>query len=386
MRKVLSDRARALPYSGIRKIFDLSATMADVIHLEAGEPDLTTPAHIREAAKAAIDAGVTHYTSSSGVPELRKAIAEKLQRENSLAYDPSTEIIVTAGANTALTLALFALTDENCAVLVPDPGWANYEPAVRLAGAVPVWYPLHESRKFRPDIAELERLVTERTKAILLNSPSNPTGAVFSTDDLHQIADFSRKHDLMIISDDVYEKIVYDKLQTETFAHISDMKERTILINAFSKTYAMTGWRLGYAAASPEIVTTMIKLHSCMNSCASSVSQAAGIAALNGPQDSVGEMVDEFQRRRDYFVDALNEIDGFHCVKPQGAFYAFVNVSEINSSSEEVALDLLKKIGVASVPGSAFGGHGEGYIRFSYAASMNSLESAINRMKEYRSN
>src|SRR3990172_1638371 len=247
MRNPVSERARSLPYSGIRKIFDLASSMNDVIHLETGEPDLTTPAHIREAAKAAIDEGMTHYTSSSGVPELRKAIAEKLQRENSLTYDPSTEIIVTAGANTALTLALFALTDENFDVLVPGPGWANYEPAVRLAGAVPVWYPLHESRRFRPDIAELERLVTERTKAILLNSPSNPTGALFSDDDLHQIADFSRKHDLMVISDDVYEKIVYDKLQAETFAHISDMKERTILINAFSKTYAMTGWRLGYA-------------------------------------------------------------------------------------------------------------------------------------------
>ncbi len=386
MRSMICDRARKIPYSGIRRIFERASTITNAIHLEAGEPDMLTPAYIREAAKTAMDAGATHYTSSAGTIELRKAIANKLKRENNLDYDSSSEIIVAAGANTALSLAFLTLVDSGSEVLVPDPGWANYEPGVSLTGAVPVGYSLLEQNDFRPDLEELEKLVTKRTKVLLVNSPSNPTGGVFSSEDLRLIADFAVKHDLAVVSDEVYEKIVYDGTETQSIASFPSMKERTVVVNALSKTYAMTGWRLGYAATTNDIASAMTKLHSCIASCASSVSQAAAVAALNGPQTDVQKMVSEFKTRRDYFVEALNQISGFHCRKPRGAFYAFANVSELSESSEVLVLEILDKAGVVSVPGSAFGAHGEGYIRFSYAASMDNLNEAVRRLDKWRQN
>jgi len=386
VRSMICDRARTIPYSGIRKIFERASAITDAIHLEAGEPDMLTPAYIREAAKSAIDAGATHYTSSAGTLELRTAIAKKLKRENNLDYDSNKEVVAAAGANTVLSLAFLALADAGCEVLVPDPGWANYEPEVNLTGAVPVGYSLLEQNEFRPDIAELEKLVTEKTKVMLLNSPSNPTGGVFSSKDLRHIADFAIEHDLAVISDEVYEKIIYDDVETQSIASFPGMKERTIVVNALSKTYAMTGWRLGYAATTSEIVSAMTRLHSCIASCASSVSQAAAVAALNGPQTDVAAMVAEFKARRDYFVEALNQIPGFHCRKPLGAFYAFVNVSEISETSEELVLEILDKARVVSVPGAAFGAHGEGHIRFSYAASMSNLKEAMKRLEAWRHN
>ncbi len=386
MRSMICDRARKIPYSGIRRIFERASTITNAIHLEAGEPDMLTPAYIREAAKTAMDAGATHYTSSAGTIELRKAIANKLKRENNLDYDSSSEIIVAAGANTALSLAFLTLVDSGSEVLVPDPGWANYEPGVSLTGAVPVGYSLLEQNDFRPDLEELEKLVTKRTKVLLVNSPSNPTGGVFSSEDLRLIADFAVKHDLAVVSDEVYEKIVYDGTETQSIASFPSMKERTVVVNALSKTYAMTGWRLGYAATTNDIASAMTKLQSCIASCASSVSQAAAVAALNGPQTDVQKMVSEFKTRRDYFVEALNQISGFHCRKPRGAFYAFANVSELSESSEVLVLEILDKAGVVSVPGSAFGAHGEGYIRFSYAASMDNLNEAVRRLDKWRQN
>ena len=386
MRSMVCDRANKIPYSGIRKIFERASTVTNAVHLEAGEPDMLTPAYIREAAKSAMDAGATHYTSSAGTLELRKAIANKLKRENKLDYDSSNEIIVAAGANTALSLAFLTLADAGSEVLVPDPGWANYEPGVSLTGAVPVGYSLLEQNDFRPDVGELEKLVTERTRVLLVNSPGNPTGGVFSSEDLRHIADFAIEHDLAVISDEVYEKIVYDETETQSIASFPSMKERTVVVNALSKTYAMTGWRLGYAATTNSIASAMTKLHSCIASCASSVSQAAAVAALNGPQTDVKKMVSEFKSRRDYFVEALNQIPGFHCRKPRGAFYAFANISELSESSEALVLEILDKAGVVSVPGSAFGAHGEGYIRFSYAASMDNLKEAVRRLEKWRQN
>jgi len=345
---------------------------------------MLTPAYIREAAKSAMDAGATHYTSSAGTIELRKAIANKLKRENNLDYDGGNEIIVTAGANTALSLAFLTLTDPGSEVLVPDPGWANYEPGVSLTGSMPIGYSLLEQNDFRPDLGELEKLVTTRTKVLLVNSPGNPTGGVYSSEDLRRMADFAVKHDLAVVSDEVYEKIVYDDTQTQSIASFPSMKERTVVVNALSKTYAMTGWRLGYAATTKNIAAAMTKLHACIASCASSVSQAAAVAALNGPQTDVEEMVSEFKTRRDYFVEALNRIPGFHCRKPRGAFYAFVNVSELSEPSEALVLEILEKAGVVSVPGAAFGPHGEGYIRFSYAASMDNLREAVRRLERWR--
>ncbi|MDA4124647.1 MAG: pyridoxal phosphate-dependent aminotransferase [Thaumarchaeota archaeon] len=375
----LSTKARDLPLSGIRVIYDKAQLIPDVIHLEIGEPDLPTPAHIAKAGQEAISNGLTRYTPSAGTPELREAIARKLRSENSLDYD-SSEIVVTSGANVGLSLAMLALVDPGSEVLTPNPGWANYEPLMKLVQATPTYYSLREEDQFRPRIGEMTSLVTDRTRAILLNSPSNPTGGVLEKDDLEGISDLARKKDLLVIADEVYEKLVYDGAEHHSIAKFEGMKDRTVTINAFSKTYRMTGWRLGYAAGPKEVISAMVRLNSCMNTCSSSVSQAAGVAALNGPQDCVKEMVGEFASRRDMFVKGLNQIQGFRSMTPKGAFYAFANASSVDASSFDLCLRLLEKAKVATVPGVSFGSRGEGYLRFSYAAPRHQLKEALARI------
>lgn len=378
----LSAKARALPLSGIRVIFDKAALIPGVVHLEIGEPDQATPAHIIKAAEDALAAGYTHYTPSAGTVELREAVARKLRRENGLDYDVD-EVMVTSGANAALSLTAFALVNPESEILVPNPGWANYGPLMELVQARPVYYALRQEDEFRPRVEEMESLVTERTRAILLNSPNNPTGGVLEKNDVEGIVELAIKKDLVVITDEVYEKILYDGARHYSIAALDGMRERTVTINAFSKTYRMTGWRLGYAAGPKAVIGAMIRLNSCMNTCSSSISQAAGVAALEGPQGCVGEMVREFRERRDVFVEGLNQIRGLGSPKPKGAFYTFVNVKSLGLSSFDLCMDILEKAKVATVPGVSFGSNGECYLRLSYATSRDQLKEAVSRIRAY---
>jgi len=359
--------------------------LPDVVHLEIGEPDLPTPAHIARAAEEAISSGFTHYTPSSGIIELREAIARKLSRDNDLQYDSETEIAVTSGANVGLSLTMLALVDPGSEVLIPDPGWANYEPLMKLVDATSVRYALKEEDGFRPKAEEMEALVTDRTRAILVNSPNNPTGGVLEKSDLEEISVLAKKKNLYVISDEVYEKLLYDEAKHYSIAEFEGMRGRTVIVNAFSKTYRMTGWRLGYIAAPKPIASAIVRLNSCMNTCSSSISQAAGVAALNGPQNCVEEMVSEFKARRNAFIDGLNDVRGFRCAKPRGAFYAFVNTKAIGTNSFKLCLNLLERAKVATVPGSSFGPNGEGYLRFSYSAPRQQLDEAIRRINSMKS-
>jgi len=378
----VASRIRSVELSGIRVIFDLAAKMPDVVRLEAGEPDFKTPKHICEAAEKAMREGKTHYTTSRGILELRKAIAEKAKKENGIDADPEEEIVVTAGASCAVYLTVHTVIEEGDEVLIPDPTWPHYEACVKLAGGRPVTYSLIEERGFSFDIEEIQRLITKKTKMIVVASPSNPTGGVIPLKDLKDLADLAIKHDLLILSDEVYEKMVYDGHKHFSIASLPEMKDRCITINSFSKTYAMTGWRLGYAIAPEEIAAQMAKLNLFLNSCPSSISQEAGLAALTGPQDEVEKMLKEYARRRSIIVDGLRKIDGVRINPPMGAFYAFPSIRELNYSSWDFCMLLLKEGRVATVPGAAFGSRGEGYIRISYANSIENIKEALRRIEE----
>jgi aminotransferase len=373
---------KGVELSGIRVIFDLAAKMRDVVRLEAGEPDFKTPEYICEAAEKAMREGRTHYTTSRGIPELRVAIAEKAKRENRIDADAEEEIVVTAGASCAVYLSIHTVMEEGDEVLIPDPTWPHYEACVKLAGGKPISYSLKEDRGFSFDIDEIRSRITERTKMIVVASPSNPTGGVILLKDLEALADTAVKHDLLVLSDEVYEKMVYDGNRHYSIAALPEMKDRCLTINSFSKTYAMTGWRLGYVIAPKDIASQMAKLNLFLNSCPSSISQEAGLAALTGPQEDVKKMLDEYARRRQIIVEGLRKIKGFKISPPMGAFYAFPNITELNYTSWDLCMLLLKEGRVATVPGAAFGSNGEGYIRISYANSVEKIKEALNRMEE----
>ncbi len=380
-----SHRSQTLGLSGIREIFEKAQTIPDVIRLEFGEPDFDTPSNIKEAAIRAINSGYTKYSSSAGVLDLRKAVSEKLKKENSVDYDASREVVITAGATSAINLALLATLDSGDEILVPDPGWASYVHAVKLVGAKPVLYPLQESEtfQFNPDI--VEELVSPNTKAILINTPANPMGSVFSRKSIQAIAELSLRHNLYVISDEVYEKFLYqDEGFTEhvSIASLNEMKERTVTINALSKTYAMTGWRIGYAAANDTIAGAMIRINAAASSCVSTITQYAALEALTGPQDSVARMISAFAERRRILVNGLNKFNGFKCSMPRGAFYAFPNVAGTGYNSKDLAMKILNESHVATVPGSAFGNQGEGYLRVAYANSVENIQQALDRMKK----
>lgn len=378
----VSSKIKGVELSGIRVIFDLAAKIPDVVRLEAGEPDFKTPRHICEAAERAMREGKTHYTTSRGIPELRKAISEKAKKENGIDADPEEEIVVTAGASCAVYLSIHTVIEEGDEVLIPDPTWPHYEACVKLAGGKPITYSLDEDRGFSFDIDEIRRLISKRTKMIVVATPSNPTGGVIPIGDLKDLADVAIKHDLLILSDEVYEKMVYDGHNHYSIASLPEMKDRCITINSFSKTYAMTGWRLGYAIAPKDIASQMAKLNLFLNSCPSSISQEAGLAALTGPQDEVKKMLEEYARRRRIIVDGLKDIRGFRINPPMGAFYAFPNIRELNYPSWDFCMLLLKEGRVATVPGAAFGSRGEGYIRVSYANSIENIREALRRIEE----
>ncbi len=376
---LLSERVRALPMSAVRILSD-AARGGDVVRLTAGDPDFKTPRHIVDAALAEAQAGSTHYTSSAGTLELREAIARKLRVENGLSYDPARQVAVTNGGTGALALSFLALLNPSDEVLIPDPGWTNYSPMIIAAGGRPVGYPLRASGGFVPDPSEVERLVSERTKVLVVNTPSNPTGAVYSKDVLGGLVDLARRRNLFIVSDEVYEKVIFDGNRHISTASLPGAYERTITVNSFSKTYAMTGWRVGYVAGPEAVVSAVVSLNSALNSCPSSVSQAAALAALKGPQDVVDKMVEEYLNRRNYFIASLNELPNVEASRPAGAFYAFADFSAVERSSVKMVQRLIAEAGVAGIPGSAFGQHGEGYVRFSFASSLDDLKKASTRI------
>ncbi len=378
---VFSRRTQLIRPSGIRQLFSLAQAMGDVISLGIGEPDFDTPLPIREAAKQALDAGYTRYTPNNGFPDLRDALAAKVARVNGLDYTPQEVLVSDGGCTGALLLALLALVDPGDEVILGDPGFVVYEAATRIVGATPVAVPVQEVNDFRLIPADVARAVTSKTKLIILNSPANPTGGVQRGEDLAGIAEVASQHNLYVVSDEVYEMMLYDGVRHQSIAAFDGMRDRTVTVNSFSKTYAMTGWRVGYAVGAQAIIDQMITLQQFTMVHAPAVSQRAALAALTGPQDSIEQMVAVFDDRRRFLIPRLNEIEGFRCPTPTGAFYAFPNVAGLGMTSEALAQFLLRESRVAVVPGSAFGVGGEGYLRLSYAQPFVKLEEACNRIE-----
>ena len=380
----ISKRVQLIEPSPIRKIIDLSESRPDIIGLHAGEPDLPTPKQIIEAGGRALRDGYTHYTHGAGLLPLREAISWKLHEENRIEANPKTEVTVTAGGFAAIFAAMQATIDPEDEVLILQPSWPSYSGFVRLAGGVPVDVSLH-GPDFEPRRTDIEPYVTARTKMIVINSPNNPTGAVYSRSCLLDLAKVANEHELLILADEVYEKMVFDENEHFSIASQSEFRNSTITVNSFSKTYAMTGWRVGYVVANEEMTTGIRKIHGYMVSCAPASAQKAALEALSGPQDSVSEMIEEYRRRRDLIVTGLNAISGFQCMPPKGTFYAFPEVSKLGMPSAKIAEELLEQAKVASIPGSAFGEAGEGYLRLSFAASQQSIEDALSRINAWRS-
>jgi aminotransferase len=376
----LSRRVRAVPPSGIRRFFDIAATMPDVISLGVGEPDFITPADIREAGKRSIDQ-TTAYTSNSGLIELRVALAAHLNQLYGADYDPETELLMAVGVSEAMMAAALATLDPGDEVLVPEPCFVAYPACVQFADARPVYVPTRVEDNFQVSGAALEAAITPRTKAILIGYPNNPTGAVLSPERMAEVAAVAERHDLLVISDEIYDRLVYGVEHT-CFAALPGMKERTILLGGFSKAYAMTGWRLGWLAAPAELTAAVRKVHQYAIMSAPTMSQYAGLEALRFGDDSVQAMVAEYNRRRQVIVGGLNSI-GLSTFEPQGAFYAFPYVGHLGLSSEQFCERLLLEEQVAVVPGDAFGPSGAGHVRACYAASMDKIEEALERIDRF---
>ena len=369
-----------LPKSGIRRFFDIVAQSKDVVSLGVGEPDFDTPWHISRAAVTCLENGGTHYTSNLGTPALRQAVADYLHRRFGARFDPRCEILATVGVSEAIDLAVRALCSPGDEVLYHEPCFVSYAPTVRLAHAVPVCVETRVEDEFRLTVDALERKVTPRTKALLLNFPCNPTGATLSADDMRGILGFAERHDLIVLADEVYSELNYaDEEPFPSFASFPEFRDRVILLNGFSKSWAMTGYRLGYACGPSDVIDAMMKIHQYGIMSAPTLSQAAGVEAMNRGDKDVARMRREYRRRRDYLVPALNAI-GLRTIMPKGAFYVFSDVSSTGLSDEDFALRLLKEHQVACVPGSAFGASGAGFVRMSYATSMEKIRVAVGRI------
>ncbi|AEK72353.1 aspartate aminotransferase [Thermococcus sp. 4557] len=379
----LSDRLELVNPSEIRKLFDLAQGVEGLISLGIGEPDFDTPEHIKEYAKEALDKGMTHYSPNAGIMMLREAVSEKLRKQNGIEADPRSEIMILVGANQAFILGLAAFLKEGEEVLIPSPMFVSYAPAVVLAGGKPVEVPTYEENEFRLSVDDLKKHVSEKTRALIINSPNNPTGAVLTRKDLEEIADFAVEHDLIVFSDEVYEHFVYDGVKNHSIASLDGMFERTITINGFSKTFAMTGWRLGFVAAPSWIIEKMARFQMYNATCPVTFAQYAAAKAIHDPRswEAVEEMRREYDRRRNLVWKRLNEM-GLPTVKPKGAFYIFPRIRDTGLSSKEFSELMLKEARVAVVPGSAFGNAGEGYIRISYATAYGQLEEAMDRMEK----
>lgn len=378
-------RMEYLPFSGIRAVMEKATKMQQagekVIHLEIGRPDFDTPKKIKDAAYESLNAGHVFYTSNYGTPALRKEIAKWENEHHNVNYETS-EVLVTVGVGEATYASMAAFLEEGDEVLVPNPVWLNYIHVPSSLGATPVTYSLKEENDYQIDFEELESKITEKTKMIVVVNPSNPTGGIFSRKTLEKLSEIAIRNDLLVVSDEIYSQLVYDGAEHVSIASIPGMKERTITLGGFSKAYSMTGWRLGYMCAPEGIISACVRVHQYTITCASSFVQDAAIVALNECADDVEAMRQEYQRRKDFMVKALNDIDGISCNNPQGAFYIFVNVKSLGMTSMEVAEYLLEHAKVALVPGSAFGSEGEGYLRISYAYSYEDLQEAAKRIRE----
>jgi aminotransferase len=370
--------------SGIRKFFDLAANMEGVISLGVGEPDFITSWTVREAAILSLEQGFTSYTANAGLLELREKVSSYMKNGYGVKYDPKSEIIVTVGASQALDISMRAIIDPGDEVVVVEPGFVSYVPLVQLAGGTPVTVETKPENGFKLTAGELEEVITSRTKAVLLCSPNNPTGTVLERENLEEVAEVIRRHDLVVLSDEIYSELAYDRGHV-SIASLEEMRARTIVINGFSKGFAMTGWRLGFICAPVEIAAPLLKIHQYAMMCASTPAQYAAIEALDKGMEEVLEMKRSYRHRRHYFVDSLNEM-GLACHLPGGAFYAFPSVAKTGLSSEEFAEKLLMEEKVAVVPGNVFGKGGEGHIRCSYASSMEQLQEAVKRMKRFVEN
>jgi aminotransferase len=381
MREFVASKVRGVPPSGIRRFFDIAATMDDVISLGIGEPDFATPPTIVRAGVASLDAGETHYTSNSGILELRQALAVHLERLYGVRYDPDTELLITVGVSEALHLALAATVDHGDEVIVPEPCFVSYNPEVIFAGGLPVNVRTSVEHDFQLLAPQVEEVITNRTKILLLGYPNNPTGAVMSRQRLQDIADIAASHDLLVISDEIYDRLVYDVDHT-CFASLPGMRQRTILLGGFSKAYAMTGWRIGYAAAPAEILAAMRKVHQYTIMSAPTTAQFAALEALKHGEEAVQEMRGRYNRRRRLIVDGLNGM-GLTCFEPKGAFYAFPSIDATGMTDEEFSERLLMEEKVACVPGSAFGACGAGHVRCSYATAYDQIEEALERLARF---
>jgi aminotransferase len=381
MREMLAQRVQQVPPSGIRKFFDIIATMKDVISLGVGEPDFVTPDNIRRAGIASLERGETSYTSNSGMLELREELSKHLERLYKVLYDPEKEILITVGVSEALHIALLSVVNPGDEVIVPEPCYVSYKPGVIFAGGVPVVVETSVKDDFQLDPQRMEAAITSRTKAILLGYPNNPTGAVMSRKLLQEVARIAERHDLMVLSDEIYDRLVYG-VEHVCFPSLEGMRERSLLLGGFSKDYAMTGWRIGYVAGKADTVAAIRKVHQYAIMCAPTMAQVAAIEALKNSEGSVRAMVAEYDGRRKAIVEGLNRI-GLDCFEPKGAFYAFPSIAKTDLSSEVFSERLLFEEKVAVVPGNAFGQCGEGYVRCAYAASMANIQEALKRIERF---
>ena len=381
MRNPLSDKIVTIKPSGIRKFFDIVSEMEDAISLGVGEPDFDTPWHIREEGIYSLEKGRTFYTSNAGLKELKVEICNYLRRRFGLEYDPTHEVLVTVGGSEAIDIALRAMVNPGDEVLIPQPSYVSYEPCAVLADAVPVIINLKAENEFRLTAQELLDAITDRTKILVLPFPNNPTGAIMERSDLEAIAKVIIEKDLFVISDEIYGELTY-KEKHVSIAELPGMKERTILINGFSKAYAMTGWRLGYACGPAPIIEQMLKIHQFAIMCAPTTSQYAAVEAMKNGDEDVAEMREQYNQRRRYLMNAFKEM-GLPCFEPYGAFYVFPCIAEFGMSSDEFATRFLEEEKVAVVPGTAFGDCGEGFIRISYAYSLENLKVAIGRLADF---
>jgi aspartate/methionine/tyrosine aminotransferase len=359
----------------------LEAEGKEIVHLEIGEPDFATPANIVEAATRALHEGWTHYGPSAGLPSLREAVAADVARHLGIAVDPS-EVVITPGGKPIMFFSILALVEDGDEVLYPNPGFPIYESMIRFVGGKEVPYGLREDHDFDVNVDEILEKITDRTRLIILNSPHNPTGGVMERSEIARLAKVLADRDIFVLSDEIYDRLIYEG-EHSSIAQFPDMKEKTIILNGFSKTYAMTGWRMGYGVMRPDLAEHITRLMTNSNSCTASFTQIAGVEALRGPQDSVTVIREEFRRRRAVIVDGLNRIPGFSCRQPHGAFYVFPNIRRTGKASRELADALLTEAGVAAMWGTAFGAWGEGYLRFSFANSVENIQKALERVESW---
>jgi aminotransferase len=381
MRKFTSKRVDSVPPSGIRRFFDIAATMKNVISLGIGEPDFVTPERVLNAGIDSLRHGETHYTSNSGTLELRQALSKNLARLYGVTYDPEAELLITVGVSEALYLTLTAIVDPGDEVIVPQPCFVAYMPEVTFAGGAPVSVPTRVEDDFQATAAMIEKAITPKTKALLIGYPNNPTGAVMTRERLMEIASLAEKHDLLVISDEIYDRLVYG-IEHVCFAALPKMRERTITLGGFSKDYAMTGWRIGYAGGPAEIIGAMRKVHQYTIMSAPTTGQVAAVEALSTGEEYVRKMVGEYDRRRKLIVNGLNTL-GLDCFEPRGAFYAFPSIERSGMDENEFADKLLQEEAVAVIPGSAFGESGKGFVRMAYATAYEKIEEALNRIERF---